>query len=63
MDGIVMGHTCCAFDDCIGELADARQGVFCQMHEITHGSLCHIKGCHNLITNGIKTCVQHRRHW
>jgi CxC6 like cysteine cluster associated with KDZ transposases len=29
MDGVVMGPTHCAFDDCIGELQNAQGGVFC----------------------------------
>jgi len=34
MDGVVMGPTHCAFDDCIEELKNARGGVFCARHEI-----------------------------
>ena len=29
MDGVVMGPTHCAFDDCIEDLQNARGGVFC----------------------------------
>src|SRR6202044_2041890 len=41
MDGVVMGPTHCAFDNCIEELQNARGGVFCARHEITHGNLWH----------------------
>ena len=39
MDGVVMGPTHCAFDNCIEELKNAQGGVFCAWHEITHGNL------------------------
>src|SRR6202790_271606 len=43
MDGVVMGPTHCAFDDCIEGVKNARGGVFCAWHEITHGNLCRIR--------------------
>ena len=40
MDGIVMGHHHCAFEDCTSELANARGGVFCREHDALFGYQC-----------------------
>jgi len=45
MDGVVMGPTHCAFDECIEEVKNSRGGVFCARHEITHGNLCRMRDC------------------
>jgi hypothetical protein len=36
MDGIVMGHTHCAWDNCTDDLVNGHCGVFCVRHELLH---------------------------
>src|SRR6202050_223531 len=60
MDGVVMGPTHCAFDDCIEELQNARGGVFCARHEITHGNLCHMHDCDRPKVAPTHTCAIHQ---
>ena len=38
VDGIVMGPTHCAFNNCESELLNARGGSFCALHEGAYGS-------------------------
>ena len=47
VDGIVMGPTHCAFNNCESELINACGGSFCAIHEGTYGSKCHVVGCYN----------------
>lgn len=54
VDGIVMGPTHCAFDNCESELLNARGGSFCAIHERVYGSKCRVVGCHN------DNLIQHR---
>jgi hypothetical protein len=63
LDGIVMGHNHCAFEDCTESLANNRHGVFCLLHETERGHLCHIHGCARPKAAGIKTCQEHREQW
>ena len=63
MDGVVMGPTHCAFDDCIEELQNARGGVFCAQHEITHGNLCRMRDCDRPKVAPSHTCAIHQNRW
>ena len=63
MDGVVMGPTHCAFDDCIEELQNARGGVFCARHEITHGNLCRMRDCDRPKVAPSHTCAIHQNRW
>jgi CxC6 like cysteine cluster associated with KDZ transposases len=63
MDGVVMGPTHCAFDDCIEELENARGGVFCAWHEMTHGNLCHMRDCDRPKVPPGHTCATHTNCW
>jgi hypothetical protein len=63
MDGVVMGPTHCAFDDCIEELKNARGGVFCARHEITHGNLCRMHDCDRQKVAPSHTCAIHQNNW
>ena len=63
MDGVVMGPTHCAFDDCIEELQNARGGVFCARHEITHGNLCRMRDCDRPKVAPSHTCAIHQICW
>jgi len=63
IDGIVMGPKHCSIEGCTADLANYRNGVFCEEHEFTLGHLCHIQGCENLKASDIRTCEQHRPNW
>jgi hypothetical protein len=63
MDGVVMGPTHCAFDNCIEELQNARGGVFCARHEITHGNLCRMHDCDRPKVHPSHTCAIHQNRW
>jgi len=63
MDSVVMGPTHCAFDNCIEAVKNARGGVFCAQHEITHGDLCHICDCDRPKVAPTHTCAIHQNHW
>ena len=63
MDGVVMGPTHCAFDNCIEELKNAQGGVFCAWHEITHGNLCCMHDCDRPKVAPTHTCAIHQNHW
>src|ERR1700728_233583 len=57
MDGVVMGPTHCAFDNCIEELKNARGGIFCARQEITHGNLCRMHDCDRPKVAPTHTCA------
>jgi len=63
MDGVVMGPTHCAFENCIEELKNARGGVFCARHEITHGNLCRMHDCDRPKVASAHTCAMHQNRW
>jgi CxC5 like cysteine cluster associated with KDZ transposases/CxC6 like cysteine cluster associated with KDZ transposases len=63
MDGVVMGPTHCAFDNCIEAVENARGGVFCARHEITHGNLCRMRDCDRPKVAPTHTCTIHKNRW
>ncbi|KAJ3494541.1 hypothetical protein NLJ89_g10785 [Agrocybe chaxingu] len=63
VDGIVVGPTHCAFEDCTNELANARGDPFCIMHEIAYGNRCHMVDCHEPKVFGTLACNQHQNKW
>ena len=63
MDGVVMGPTHCAFDNCIEAVKNAQGGIFCAQHEITHGNLCHMHDCDRPKVAPTHTCSIHQNHW
>ncbi|KAF8988992.1 hypothetical protein BDQ17DRAFT_1257340 [Cyathus striatus] len=63
IDGIVMGPTHCAYQNCSEKLANARTGVFCLMHESQHEGRCRIKTCYNAKEPNSQACVNHRQRW
>jgi hypothetical protein len=63
MDGIVMGHSLCAFEGCNSELANARGGVYCAVHEDAYGGICHAAGCIRDKVEGTLACDQHQAKW
>ena len=62
MDGVVMGPTHCAFDNCVEELKNAQGGVFCAWHEITHANLCCMHDCDRPKVAPPHTCAIHQNH-
>src|SRR6202790_5036391 len=63
MDGVVMGPTHCAYDDCTQDLQNAHGGVFCGFHEIVHGNMCHMQNCNNPKVPPSQTCAIHYNRW
>jgi hypothetical protein len=63
MDGVVMGPTHCAYDDCTQDLAKLQRGVFCVHHELLYGNLCRMRDCNNPKVPSTHTCVQHQNRW
>jgi hypothetical protein len=63
LDGVVMGPTHCAYDNCTGNLKNAHRGVFCNEHETLFGHLCRIRDCNNPKSPPSQTCVQHQDRW
>ena len=65
IDGVVMGHTCCAMENCTEALANARGGVFCEPHNIEYGNKCRIADCLNIKVPGTQACnlQLHKGQW
>jgi hypothetical protein len=65
MDGIVMGPTHCAFDNCTKPLTNARgKGEsFCQTHEREFRNRCRVRDCQNDKVEGTQACQEHRNDW
>jgi hypothetical protein len=60
VDGICFGPKHCAYENCADDLLNYQGGVFCAIHERTHGSKCHIHGCENAKTQETQACQQHQ---
>jgi hypothetical protein len=63
IDGIVMGPTHCAYDNCTADLANARGGSFCPHHEMEYGVKCRIRDCTNRKVAGTQACEEHQIQW
>ena len=63
LDGIVMGPQHCAYENCTEGLANARNGVFCPLHEDERGDLCRMKNCNNPKQIRTQACAQHQGNW
>ena len=63
VDGIVMGHARCAYNDCANDLQNARGGMYCAFHENLYGGLCHVSDCLNTKVQGTQACQQHQSAW
>ncbi|KAF9012022.1 hypothetical protein BDQ17DRAFT_1233051 [Cyathus striatus] len=59
VDGIVMGPAHCAIENCTQDLVNARQGVFCAMHEVLHKNLCRVNGYNKNLVQNTKACEEH----
>ena len=60
VDGIVMGPTHCAYQNCENELLNARGGVFCALHEQEYRNRCRIVGCNRDRVALTMACQQHQ---
>jgi hypothetical protein len=63
VDGIVIGHSICAYTDCTSELLNARGGVYCALHEDLYGAQCHVSGCTSNTVEGTLACQGHQAKW
>jgi len=63
LDGIVMGPTHCAFDNCTADLDNYRGGAFCANHEIQFGAKCRVRNCQNNKVESTQACNQHQGQW
>jgi CxC5 like cysteine cluster associated with KDZ transposases/CxC6 like cysteine cluster associated with KDZ transposases len=63
VDGIVIGHSICAYPDCTSELSNARGGVYCALHEDAYGAQCHVSNCTNAKVEGTLACQAHQEKW
>lgn len=56
VDGLTMGHPCCAKDSCLNALPRNRNKKrFCEDHDYLHG-ICAIVSCSSPVTSGSMTC-------
>jgi len=55
IDGVTVGHPCCALHNCHVALANNRHR-FCPDHHLTHSSVCAIIGCENSVLTGSLSC-------
>ena len=65
MDGIIMGPTHCAFDNCTRPLTNAHRKAesFCQTHEREFRNCCRVRDCQNDKVEGTQACHEHRNDW
>ncbi|KAF8804006.1 hypothetical protein BYT27DRAFT_7017654, partial [Phlegmacium glaucopus] len=63
IDGIVMGPTHCAADNCTADLLNARGEAFCATHVTKFGNQCHVVGCRNIKVKSTQACPQHQQDW
>jgi hypothetical protein len=55
IDGVTIGHPCCAVHNCFTPLASNRDR-FCPIHTSQYSKICAIVGCSNSITAGSLVC-------
>jgi hypothetical protein len=63
LDGVVMGPTHCAYENCSQDLAQTQRAVFCVQHELLRGNLCRIHDCDNIKVDPSQTCTEHQNRW
>jgi hypothetical protein len=63
VDGIVMGHSICAYPECESELINARGGIYCALHEDLYGAKCHVANCTNDKQGQTLACEAHQAKW
>ena len=63
LDGIVMGPTHCAYDNCQNDLSNSRGGSLCDQHHLQLGSYCLVWDCSNRRVEGTCACDNHQSEW
>lgn len=63
LDGIVMGPTHCAFDNCSAKLKNSRGGALCNFHETEFGSRCRVVDCYERKLKDTQACEAHKEEW
>ncbi|KIJ94076.1 hypothetical protein K443DRAFT_111106, partial [Laccaria amethystina LaAM-08-1] len=63
MDGIVMGPTHCAHDNCQNDLSNSGGGSLCDQHHLHLGSYCLVQDCSNRRFEGTCACDDHQSEW
>jgi hypothetical protein len=63
LDGIVMGPTHCAYDNCSNDLSNSRGGSLCDQHHLQLGSYCLVRDCSNRRVEGTCACSDHQSEW
>lgn len=63
LDGIVMGPTHCAYDNCQNDLSNHRGGSLCDYHEVELGPQCLVRNCHHNKAENTNECAAHQREW
>jgi hypothetical protein len=59
IDGVTVGHPCCAIHNCHQPLASNRHR-FCPQHAVKYNTICAIVGCDNLVITGSLACANPR---
>ena len=60
IDGVTVGHPCCAVHNCKVPLANSRHHRFCPIHA-SRGTICAVHGCELPVRPGFLTC-DHEEH-
>jgi hypothetical protein len=63
VDGMCFGPQHCAYKNCSDDLINYRDGVFCVIHEQSHGAKCRACKCDNIKISGTQACKQHQQQW
>ncbi|KAF8962231.1 hypothetical protein BDZ97DRAFT_1623880, partial [Flammula alnicola] len=63
LDGIVMGPTHCAIDNCANSLSNSRGGSLCGYHLQEYGSRCLVRDCTNIRVDNTCACQTHQGEW
>ncbi|KAF8961578.1 hypothetical protein BDZ97DRAFT_1664120 [Flammula alnicola] len=63
LDGVVMGPTHCAIDNCVNDLSNSRGGSLCNVHHLQLGSRCLVRDCTNNRVRDTSACQAHQGQW
>ncbi|KAF8951729.1 hypothetical protein BDZ97DRAFT_1909735 [Flammula alnicola] len=63
LDGVVMGPTHCAIDNCVNDLSNSRGGSLCDVHHLQLGSRCLVRDCTNNRVRDTSACQAHQEQW
>ena len=63
VDGLVMGPSHCAADNCTADLINARGEALCALHCSQFANRCRVVGCRIPKLQGTQACQQHQQDW